>query len=138
MTTVDEAWVRWSELMDSQLTGAAKGAELPESFRLITHGGDRHGALEWTYYSQSTSDDTMDRLISIAVIPHVQWEFGTFEFWFGGRREDRYTRRLASSLEVSLKEPDWQAITAALDDAVDQALSVAETHLNTVLPAAPF
>ncbi|PBC78939.1 hypothetical protein BX265_3731 [Streptomyces sp. TLI_235] len=136
--TPNEAYIRWSELVNDHLERTLKDVELAENFELITRGGDRHGALEWTYYSRDTESDGLDRLISIAVIPAPQRGTGTFEFWFGGRVGDRFMRRLASSLEVSIVEPDWREVCISLADAVDQVHSVTERDLSDVLPAAPF
>ncbi|WP_369033251.1 hypothetical protein [Streptomyces adonidis] len=136
--TLNEACDRWSELINERLDSVEKEASLSETFRLITRGGDRHGALEWTYYSQDAKGDGMDLLVSIAVFPHASWGVGTFEFWFGGRLGDRYGRHLASTLKVLIDEPDWRSITAALADAAAQAHAVTESDLSDVLPVAPF
>lgn len=137
MMTHDEVYSRWFQLVDAQLDGVEKNAALPEPFHLITRGGDRHGALERTYYSRDTEGDGMDRLVSIAALPVPQGA-GTFEFWFGGRSADRFVRRLASSLQVLLDDPDWGDIADALADAIDQARAVTESDLSEILRSALF
>ncbi|NUK01774.1 hypothetical protein [Streptomyces lunaelactis] len=134
--SVDQAFTEWVETVRPVTQYALKReSDLLSGYVLITDGGDRHGALEWVFYSEATADDPLDRLAAIGVIPHPEAGSADFEFWFGGRSGDRYVRRLASYFYIEHKSMDWDTIADGLKDAVLQANSVNEEDLNAFIPA---
>ncbi|WP_328667589.1 hypothetical protein OG905_11215 [Streptomyces sp. NBC_00322] len=134
--SVEGAYSLWVEIVRPVAKNAFQklAGDALSRYELITNGGDRHGALEWVFYSQTTADDPMDRLAAIAVIPHPQAGSADFEFWFGGRLGDLYVRRLSSCLSIEHQNMNWGVITDALRDAALQANSMTEQDLITKIP----
>ncbi|WP_159041723.1 hypothetical protein [Streptomyces aureus] len=103
-------------------------------YRTINRGGDRHGALEWSY-STGPDDDPITRLVGLAIIPDALGLTATIEFWFGARRGDRYVRRPSSALIFRRYEDDWGPVEQRLREAQEMADSLGEADLTQQVPS---
>ncbi|MFF4534016.1 hypothetical protein ACFY1P_32705 [Streptomyces sp. NPDC001407] len=133
--TANEVYSQWAttvhalmkELLDER-------PEVVRDYKPITKGGDRHGAMEWMFYSQGTSTDPLDRLASVGVIPQPSSDRADLEFSFGARLGDRYTRKIASYLDIQHKDLGLGEIAKGIEDAVMQAEALTEEDLGAVIP----
>ncbi|WP_405785888.1 hypothetical protein [Streptomyces sp. NBC_01367] len=133
---VDELYSQWADTVQEVVQYVLDHEPgLLHGYELISGGGDRHGALEWMFYSRATPTDPMDRLAVIGVIPEPGTGSADFEFGFGGRLNDRHARKIASYRVFDLGNFDEAGVMKGLGDALDQAESLAEEDLDAVIPS---
>ena len=130
----EEAYIYWIETIGALVDDVdrKRTAGLDDRYRLVTRAGDRHGALEWTFYSTEGGIDGLDRLVSVAVVPESM-ELANVEFIFGGRLGDRSTVHVARSSLV--KASGLDPFVGWLEDAVEQANTITKRDLSEAVEA---
>ncbi|MFI1063897.1 hypothetical protein ACH4TC_18665 [Streptomyces spororaveus] len=100
----------------------------------INKGGDRHGALEWSYGTKPSDDDPLTRMVGVGIIPEADGNAATVEFWFGARHDDRYMRRPVSAILFGMDD-DWGVVEQNLAEAQEAADGIQEADLTQLVPA---
>ncbi|MFD7769742.1 hypothetical protein [Streptomyces sp. NPDC059787] len=107
-----------------------------DRYMTVNRGGDRHGALEWSFSSAAGKDDRLTRMVGLAIIPDASGAEATIEFWFGARFKDRYIRRPASAIVFRYGYNTWDLVEQHLVEAEQMADSLTEDDLTQQIPTA--